>query len=564
MMPENQIELFLFDRDPIFRLGLATAIADYEAVSVELAAESIEDLFNSLDRGTIPDILIIGWNYDDSEADSCEQLCQNLLERFPELIILLLASGLKTSELSKIQGLGVRGYCLKGTNIDTLVFALNCLNSGEIYWQGDNSSAAVAKKRNVWRQALSGLSQSGKEDISQDIQSIENFLAENSLPTLKRLLLLGRKRELKAANWVVDRLASEKPQEEPLETSGSSPLLSESPEIQLLTTPQFAIAQANPDSVVARIFNRVSRDISIGLVNSTNLWLEIDILQPRKKQELLYIILEMLETILQDLDQEAELALQIRIGLRNLWSQSAMEFFFSNYENVIEIDKIEFKKLFVQEYVSFQANICNKVYFAPELLTYLAWEYPLTIDQVTYRVDSPEAIARAVDLLHNLLLRIGNGIMQMMLNNFADIDVFKYKLYLNNYRSSRAIAHFRNEISWGYRSEKYWLTPKDIFESSYKILTLSRGKIIKLAIYGPRVEELSRLRGLPWFATIILELRDAIAPRLRSVLGLLGTSLVFTLTQIIGKGIGLIGKGIIQGLGSSIRDPKSNNSKRKI
>ena len=63
---------------------------------------------------------------------------------------------------------------------------------------------------------------------------------------------------------------------------------------------------------------------------------------------------------------------------------------------------------------------------------------------------------------------------------------------------------------------------------------------------------------------IILELGNAIAPRLRSVFGLVGTSLVFTLTQIIGKGIGLIGKGIIQGLGNSIKEPKSNNSKRKI
>ena len=153
--------------------------------------------------------------------------------------------------------------------------------------------------------------------------------------------------------------------------------------------------------------------------------------------------------------------------------------------------------------------------------------------------------------------------MQLILNNFADLEIFKYKLYLSNYRSSRAIAYFRNEISWGYRSAKYWLIPKDIFESSYRILTVSRGKIIDLAIYAPRTEELSQLQGLPWLATIILELRDAIAPRLRSVLGLVGSSLVFTLTQIIGKGIGLIGKGIIQGLGSSIREPKSSNTKRK-
>lgn len=561
MMPENQIELFILDRDPIFRLGLDTALADYAEFSVELIAETIEDLFEALDRGFIPDILILGWSYDDSASDSCWQLCKQLLERFPELIILLLASGLQPQELAKIQGVGVRGYCPKGTNIDTLAFSLNCINSGEIYWQGDNSP--VAETPNLWQKALSSFSNSGQEEIAQDIQAIENSLSENDLPTLKRLLLLGRKRELQAANWLVRRLGDEK-QQEPLKTSESSPILPESQGLQLSTIPQFAIAKDDPDSVVSRIFNRVAQDISLGLVNSTNLWLEIDILQPRKKQELHYIILETLATILQDLNREQELALQIRVGLRNIWTQSAIQFFFDNYEAAIEIDKAEFKNLFVQEYVSFQENICSKIYFAPDLFTYLAWEYPLTIDRVTYRVDSPEAIARAVNLLHNLTLRIANGIMQMILNNFADLEVFKYRIYLNNYRSSRAIAHFRNEISWGYRSEKYWLMPKDIFESSYQILTLSRGKIINAAIYAPRTEELSRLKGLPWLATIILELRDAIAPRLRSILGLLGASLVFTLTQVIGKGIGLIGKGIIQGLGSTIGDPKSRNKKRKI
>ncbi len=560
-MLKNQIELFILDRDPIFRLGLCTALADYGEFSVELVTETTEGIFESLDRGIIPDILILGWSYDDPKSDSCWQLCQQLLARSPELMILLLASDLTTQELEKIQGLGVRGYCLKGTNIDTLVFALNCIRSGEIYWQGNNSSVAV--EQNLWQKALSSFIDSGEQEISQDIQAIENRLAENSLPTLNRLLLLGHKRELKAAHWLVAHLSGQK---QNVPTAISKSAISESPkvlpeaqEFELLTIPQFESVLGNPDSVVSRIFNRVSKDISIGLVNSTQLWLEIDILQLRKKQELFYIILERLATSLQDLDREHELALQIRVSLRNIWAQSAIQFFFDNYENSIEIDKVEFKKLLVQNYLTFQDNTYNKIYFAPELLTYLAWECPLTIDRVAYRVDSPEAIARAVNLLHNLTIQIANGIMQLILNNFSDLEIFKYKLYLNNYRSSRTIAHFRNEISWGYRSEKYWLIPKNIFESSYQILTLSQGKIINLSIYAPRTEELSQLRGLPWLTTIILELRDAIAPRLRSVLGLLGTSLVFTLTQIIGKGIGLIGKGIIQGLGSAVRDTKSNN-----
>lgn len=559
-MSENQIKLFILDRDPIFRLGLSTAIADYREFSLVLVTATTEELFETLDRSITPDILIIGWSYENPEENYCEQLCQQLLASYPELVIFLLASGLATQELEKIQGLGVRGYALKGTNIDTLVFALNCVNSGEIYWQGDNYS--VEFEQNLWQKAVSSFGNSGQLEIAQDIQTINNLLADNNLPSLNRLLLLGRKRELNAANWLVKRLSSSK-KSQTLEKNQPAENIKESQEIQLSTIPQFAISQDNRDAFVDQVFNRVAQDISLGLVNKTNLWLEIDILQPRKKQELFYLILEILANILQNLDQEQELALQIEVSLRNLWSQSAIEFFFDNYENSIEIDKAEFQKLLIQEYLGFQNNICHKIYFTPELITYLAWEYPLIIDRVTYRVDSPEAIARAINLLHNLIIQVANGIMQLILNNFSDLEIFKYKLYLNNYRSSRAIAYFRNEISWVYRSEKYWLIPKNIFESSYQLLTLNRGKIISLSIYAPRTEELSRLQGLPWLATIILELRDTLAPRLRSVLGLLGTSLVFTLTQVIGKGIGLIGKGIIQGLGSTVKDSKSRKKNNK-
>jgi len=56
--------------------------------------------------------------------------------------------------------------------------------------------------------------------------------------------------------------------------------------------------------------------------------------------------------------------------------------------------------------------------------------------------------------------------------------------------------------------------------------------------------------------TLVLETRDAIAPRVRAVISLLGAAVVYVLTQVIGRGIGLIGRGIIQGIGNSWQDSK--------
>jgi len=75
-----------------------------------------------------------------------------------------------------------------------------------------------------------------------------------------------------------------------------------------------------------------------------------------------------------------------------------------------------------------------------------------------------------------------------------------------------------------------------------------------LPIYAPRQEELSALT--PWQQTITLglEFRDAIAPRLQSLTSWIGQGVVYLLTQVVGRALGLIGRGILQGLGTAWSD----------
>jgi hypothetical protein len=57
----------------------------------------------------------------------------------------------------------------------------------------------------------------------------------------------------------------------------------------------------------------------------------------------------------------------------------------------------------------------------------------------------------------------------------------------------------------------------------------------------------------------VLELKDAISPRLKSAIGLLGNGFVYVLTNVIGRGIGLIGRGVVQGIGNAWQDRNSKN-----
>ncbi|HBY78700.1 MAG TPA: DUF3685 domain-containing protein, partial [Cyanobacteria bacterium UBA11148] len=48
----------------------------------------------------------------------------------------------------------------------------------------------------------------------------------------------------------------------------------------------------------------------------------------------------------------------------------------------------------------------------------------------------------------------------------------------------------------------------------------------------------------------------AIAPRLRGTVAWVGQGVVYILTQVLGRGIGLIVRGVIQGVGSALQDTR--------
>ncbi|PNW36622.1 UNVERIFIED_CONTAM: hypothetical protein BEN50_16480 [Euhalothece sp. KZN 001] len=84
-----------------------------------------------------------------------------------------------------------------------------------------------------------------------------------------------------------------------------------------------------------------------------------------------------------------------------------------------------------------------------------------------------------------------------------------------------------------------------------------RGNQIKItSVYAPRKADLDQLKGIRSSVTIALELRDAIAPRFRSLFGVVGQGVVYILTQVIGRGIGLIGRGFLQGIGKSVESKR--------
>ena len=555
-MTKDRIELLIVDRDQIFRLGLVTALASYPDFYIIAQANNLSDALLELDRGLQPDILVLELGLERflGKKDVTWELCQKLRQKYGNLPILLLSSYLEPKILRTLKTLGVQGYCNKGTDIDTVAGAIHRLAEGETYWQEINLPAD-----NFWLKKLSRLSRTGQREIKVTLEEINNQLKNNSLSILDRLFLSGRKRELLAADWLVNHLSSEKIStsivNQNQQTTNSPALVpKESPNQSCLLSAYEVVTELEKEqSVNAQIFRRVFSAIELGAINRTNVTLEIDILQISKRKELLYLVLSRLYKLVQSLQQEQS-RLSIEDNLHELWQSASVDFFFGHYGGTIVITEEQFLEIIEQEALIVQRNIFNQIYFASDLLAYLLEKKPLIVDFISYRYDSPEAKDRAQTLIENSIVLVANAILQVFLNNFYNLEIFKYNLYHPKYRSTREIARFRNDLSWRYRQEKYWDDPNNIFSSRYRLLILHQNGIQTFFVYASRTEELNQLRGLPWLATMIIEIRDAISPRLRALIASLGKGMVYLLTQVIGKGIGLIGKGIIQGIGSSLQD----------
>ena len=545
----------IVDNDPIFRLGFSTALASYPDFQIIAQVNNVANALVELDRGIIPDLIVLelSLGYLHTEKAASWQLCQRLIQQYQDLPIFLLSSCVESKLLKILKNIGIQGYCHKGTEIETVIYAMGRIATGETYWQEISFPAP-----SFWQTHLARMSRSGQRQIQADLAEINNQLTDNSLSISDRLFLSGRKRELLAAGWIVNQLISTEIKTETWQLSESTALAPiDNTNQSCLLSAHSAIAKlAKEKSIAAEILRRVLSSIELGVINYTGTTLEIDILKIPQRQELLYLVLSKLNELLEKLQAKQNTRLSIEQHLHTIWQSASVDFFFGHCNNSLAITEEQFIEIIEQEATIVQNNIFNQIYFASDLFSYLLLEEPLIIDCVSYRSNSPEAKSRAEFLTQNLIILIANAVIQVFLNNFYNVEIFKYNLYDREYRSSREIARFRNDLSWRYRQEKYWENPNNIFASRYRILVLQNNGIQNSFIYASRVEELNQLQGLPWFATMMIETRDAISPRLRAIISSVGGGIVYVLTQVLGRGIGLIGKGILQGIGSSIQDTR--------
>ncbi|MEL7068461.1 MAG: DUF3685 domain-containing protein [Cyanobacteria bacterium J06581_3] len=324
--------------------------------------------------------------------------------------------------------------------------------------------------------------------------------------------------------------------------------------------------QGRPGDVQNAVFEGVFAKLQRPLKNISEQPLEIDILRADKKLELLYLVLRQLEELLADLRasqlQPGQLGGRSQQVISDLWDSVNTDFFGKYYTVRVGNVEEEVVTLLQREKPVVQTQILNNIPLVPEMFGHWLFQEPMMIESASYMANTSQAIAYSERLLENLTIQVANAVIQPLLNRLADTEQIKKSLYTSRLMSSRDIERFRNDLSWRYRWDRLINEPKAVFESRYNILILAPNGIEKTSLYAPRRAELDRLKGIPLAVTLALETRDALSPRLRAAVSFIGSGVVYVLTEVLGRGIGLVGRGIFQGMGSAWRDSKNKQRRR--
>lgn len=558
------ITVAIVDRDRIFSLGLqawtSECLGRDQAVTVELF-DRVAPLLKRLEDVPIA-LAIVG------DLPTPKRAYQSLCER--NVRVLALVETLTPAVRDQLQAIGVRGACHKTTDADRMVMLMREVLADREAWK-DLDAASLQGGLDL--DQLTGLAY-----VNVTLARIERRLERSGLSQLERWFLEGQRREVLAARWIVRRVfasrsattsnATPEPVTDRPDSIASDPLRSATasssiPSDRALDRLPSKQALTAPAEIRALCIDRVLTRLQGETRNLSGRPLEIDILSPEKRRELLAIVLRRFDDALSEAVTETVTVDRLYTNrdrlLLDLWNEAAFSFFgyyrtvAINGQTVAVIDAV------LEGRDTARKTILDRIPFFPELLASLVCGAPLVVDNTTYAAGSSEACIRAQMLLENVLVHVANAIVQPLLEQFGDIESIKRDFYDRRLLSTREIERFRNDLSWRYRWQTYVSDPTAIYESRHQIYVLGDLGIRYLSIYAPRRHELSELGSFQQAVTLVLEGRDALAPRVRQVVSIVGSGLVYVLTQVVGRGLGLIGRGILDGIGNAKLDRPARN-----
>ena len=303
----------------------------------------------------------------------------------------------------------------------------------------------------------------------------------------------------------------------------------------------------NGQLLTANIFSRVLYKTAFSNRKGNQFVLSMDLLKEDVKKDLLAITtLRLEQTYTKLLGQPGSTSFMRKKGkliLLQCIKGSCEDFLTKQYGYKIKINLNVLKQSLYTKNILRDVEILFKVPFYsllnPKVPIFRLIYYPI------YNYASESFIEALID---NLIIEISNCVVYFSILNLSSVYAFHQTVYRSKFLSLRNFERFRNNLSWQLRVKTYIQRPIDLYNNRYNVYILRTNGLYCRTIYANRSKEIASLTNIPLLTIVLIEIRDFITSRLDEALYLVSKGLRFTFTSVLGQVIGLIWRGIIEGL----------------
>ena len=519
-----------------------------EALSLKLTSidNNLDIILEPNSQGLNPDLVI--WNILNYQSEELLRLeLIKLKERFLESKVLVIFSIEQESNLFSIPMLNTEGLLLNPSAEKVLESLEIIMNGGRVF--DLEKFPVIQKKEKTLISFNQKILSSGLKQIDHEINNLQSYLNNDSLGPIYKLIIKGRLRELITAKSLLIFLWGNS-----LDIYNDNIFSNKSESINEIEEDTVFVKDKNS----LEIWNLISKRI---LKKFTNKNIEVEITNPTfilaglKKD----YITKLMCNIINELDS---LIINIKENYKDdSYKDNINSLIFELNKNTIVniadsyllVKKNEIS-VSLNEYIFNAFNNFENDFESHDLMYFLEpiiKNEPLIYNGKLLPLYENESFKILESIITNWAIRNCNLLASEIFNYCSKWPELRNILICPKIQSTRDFERFRNNINNYNRWFNNISMPIYLYESKREYLDIIDNKFVKYYKNENREKELEKLEWFQKQVTFLIEIRDAVAPQLEIAFKYFGDFIVTLLTKVIGKSIGLIGKGIMQGLGRS-------------
>ncbi len=391
---------------------------------------------------------------------------------------------------------------------------------------------------------------SGIQQVENDLQLMGELIRKPPRSIILILMAKGRIRELNAAKDFLNFLWG------PLRMEINSISRNTNQETVESTdkSTNITLKDRSSASVWKAINKRIKERVELGVSNSTGSILALDSLNKSRRIDLLLSILSQLDLVIQRLQntiREGNAIEESWTSLQPEIRQQALRNMAGSYVRM-QRNKVLIP---VADFLISHSDLLQVDQELPDkdlMLDPLLLNKPVLVEGQLLPADDPRALITLERYVNNWLIRTAEIISSEILSSCGEWPEIRRYLLNHHLISTRELERFRNQLNTQVRWQSFLERPIHIYESKRMLYTFNSNYIQFIFITELRDNELSELGWWQQQVILLLEARDALTPQLQALIRRLGDITVILLTKVIGRAIGLVGRGIAQGMGRSM------------